>query len=783
MFKRQDFLKAKLGEVSARTLSLGGKQFLRGRNEQKVWPSVESVQRHMQSLFLSRLQHSQSRPVQNADRVQIKFAEEFAYPPLSGPKCIRLLKIHDGNDTDVVSCDVFEVDLDQKPSFEALSYTWNLDPQWKTMKFDVVEDKVKEERPILCNGKPHHVTMNLYHALTEFRRQKWQTPIWADQICINQNDGDEKVAQLGIMVDIYQSAACVVIWLGKLSLSRNQALDFMDKLPDEPTIPVKAPSSAESGMSMNKLYRPLEAVSSISSSISDHIHWIGVVMVIGRQWFSRAWTLQEFLLAPKFKFLMGNREVSSQSIVKAASQLIEFYTTDPLSTQFGLNVTFLSLRRFIQGRADLFDEREKFHKGKRYSAEEYLGIIRVRRSTEMKDKVIAGAALLKNAASYSVDFRSTTLELYMAYSSERLWPETGIFSLSLVGGTAPEVEGLPSWTPDLNHPLRPEPLRYCGCPTFKAPMFSQGNAFKIDLKTLQIKAAKWDVVKDIGESIWSWTKFDEEPFNTGKRFIMRTSGSVRDERFGLMLPLLNNLGPTYVLTGERTLDVFWQTLIGGINLKSDEDFSIWRDRFQQWFAFTLINVRSCLYEEKKSSKSMLRSSSMSSKKWMVPLIADWDKMEQRVSSFLDVHDPDLDNETPTHLSLRKTISHVAKRVWGADTIEQSGFWKESVTELLSAVRREQFYEPISVFGQHFETVYDGRRIFVSEKGYLGTGTEGMRTGDLVYLVAGADVPYILRPVADKEHTFTLVGEAYVHGIMDGGDSLIGVSEFADINLI
>jgi hypothetical protein len=36
MFKNQDFLKAKLSEVSAKTISLGGKRFARGRNEQKV---------------------------------------------------------------------------------------------------------------------------------------------------------------------------------------------------------------------------------------------------------------------------------------------------------------------------------------------------------------------------------------------------------------------------------------------------------------------------------------------------------------------------------------------------------------------------------------------------------------------------------------------------------------------------------------------------------------------------------------------------------------------------
>lgn len=36
MFKKPDFLKNKLSEVSAKTLSLGGKQFVRNRNEKKV---------------------------------------------------------------------------------------------------------------------------------------------------------------------------------------------------------------------------------------------------------------------------------------------------------------------------------------------------------------------------------------------------------------------------------------------------------------------------------------------------------------------------------------------------------------------------------------------------------------------------------------------------------------------------------------------------------------------------------------------------------------------------
>jgi hypothetical protein len=130
--------------------------------------------------------------------------------------------------------------------------------------------------------------MNLYHALTELRRQKLQFPLRADQVCINQHDSEEKVAQLGIMVDIFRSATCVTIWLGKLSMARNNTLDFIERLSGAPQWPVQLPLNSESMMNMNKLSRSLDSLSSFSSSIGEQYHCLGVALVIGRQWFSRS---------------------------------------------------------------------------------------------------------------------------------------------------------------------------------------------------------------------------------------------------------------------------------------------------------------------------------------------------------------------------------------------------------------------------------------------------------------------------------------------------------------
>ncbi|OAL52644.1 hypothetical protein IQ07DRAFT_379424 [Pyrenochaeta sp. DS3sAY3a] len=59
----------------------------------------------------------------------------------------------------------------------------------------------------------------------------------------------------------------------------------------------------------------------------------------------------------------------------------------------------------------------------------------------------------------------------------------------------------------------------------------------------------------------------------------------------------------------------------------------------------------------------------------------------------------------------------------------------------------------------------GRRPFQTSKGHFGIGPCTMAPGDLLYVLIGADVPYVLR--LDIHGRLRLVGEAYAHGIMDG----------------
>ncbi|KAG7153063.1 Heterokaryon incompatibility protein 6 like [Verticillium longisporum] len=64
-----------------------------------------------------------------------------------------------------------------------------------------------------------------------------------------------------------------------------------------------------------------------------------------------------------------------------------------------------------------------------------------------------------------------------------------------------------------------------------------------------------------------------------------------------------------------------------------------------------------------------------------------------------------------------------------------------------------------------------RRLAVTEKGYLALIPPLAEVGDMVAVIPGTAVPFILREkgydVDMSEKVYTLVGESYVHGLMNG----------------
>lgn len=120
------------------------------------------------------------------------------YKPLRSNE-IRLPRLLPGVGTEVVQCEFFTVSLDEAPPYETISYVWGEEPQpkkWILVKKELVT-----------------VTINLFRALHRFRQPNGIRWLWADALCINQRNTQEKDCQVALMGKIYTDCYRVLISL------------------------------------------------------------------------------------------------------------------------------------------------------------------------------------------------------------------------------------------------------------------------------------------------------------------------------------------------------------------------------------------------------------------------------------------------------------------------------------------------------------------------------------------------------------------------------------------
>lgn len=112
--------------------------------------------------------------------------ETFAYASLPEGKFIRYIELQPGNYDDRLICSLHMSGVDSA-AFEAISYVWGTHSRNET---------------IICDGKRLRITENLRTALQRVRLQGGTRRIWADSICINQEDPNERGHQVALMGDI-----------------------------------------------------------------------------------------------------------------------------------------------------------------------------------------------------------------------------------------------------------------------------------------------------------------------------------------------------------------------------------------------------------------------------------------------------------------------------------------------------------------------------------------------------------------------------------------------------
>lgn len=150
--------------------------------------------------------------------------DTYQYSSLSSTIAIRVLVLQISKDAEhpndpSLLFTLEEANLQQDANYEALSYTWGETTYYDGFTYQWDSGPPRTYPIEIHNSGLLQITTNL----SEFLQHLVQSAsdgistrrIWADQICINQKDTEERNSQVAMMRRIYQFAWRTLIWVGK----------------------------------------------------------------------------------------------------------------------------------------------------------------------------------------------------------------------------------------------------------------------------------------------------------------------------------------------------------------------------------------------------------------------------------------------------------------------------------------------------------------------------------------------------------------------------------------
>lgn len=190
----------------------------------------------------------------------------------------RLLALEPEPDKDSnISARLVQCQPQVTTTYDALSYVWG---------------DQSRKIAISLDGKPFEITANLHWALQRTRDEHEVRLVWADAICINQPDLQERSQQVAMMGSIFSNARRVLVCMG----------DPPEKGGDEDVM------SLITGFTL--LWGRYSNIPSLRQDdpLQTDPRWRSVATFMQRPWFRRAWVIQEVGLARDPRVLYGRCE-------------------------------------------------------------------------------------------------------------------------------------------------------------------------------------------------------------------------------------------------------------------------------------------------------------------------------------------------------------------------------------------------------------------------------------------------------------------------------------------
>ncbi|CAG2002012.1 unnamed protein product [Fusarium graminearum] len=599
------------------------------------------------------------------------------------------------------------------------------------------------------------VQPNLYDALLELEASCSETPIWIDALCINQLDPVERCAQVSVMNQIYGKANRVIVWLGKPLPELEAGLNAAERIGTE-SVPHTLRMIENQFWAFNSDLSTMPDKYGMKSIDGEEA--LGLVTLFMSNWFARVWVIQEVSLTNDVVILCNKKFTRFDCVGYTAAFLhysglfqatLDLVPKDRPGIYLRGDLYLFHaeriqlLREWCKGdksqwnrtletidfEAGLDDKRGK-------SAEmvllRFLFTLFGLQASDPRDVIYGLGGIMRHMAAkdglsmpsefepdYDIDIR----DLLLNVARKIIEATDSLVYINLVKcPSMRQTLELPSWVPDfpavLFNTLSSAQFRSIGTinSSKHVPHSPNTRPFSIDGNILNVSGIRLGRVNKIGET-----------------YIETLQG-----QRAMSADVLLSMDETYPYTGQPSDEVFWRTLIWDTDFTNRPAKSIQLKDFQRAILEEIVHPLRVFHREAESPSA--------GETLVLKYLSGMSYLDDIAAKFPSSIFPSLN-------LVRSCLSFLPQ--------EQVDLNDEEVQMLKQVISRHSM-PPGSIMA----STYINHRPILTDTGYLGLGFDSCKIGDEVWVVAGSPAPVVMRST-DDENEYFMVGEAYVHGAMQG----------------
>lgn len=608
-------------------------------------------------------------------------AGEYSYEPIQ-PDQLRLCRYIQDDDTLCAVLQPFAA-KGSHPPYVALSYAWGL------------QHAGAKERWNLRIGQQHLAMLHSLRPFIQALRARGTlldgTWWWIDSICIDQANLVERGQHVRRMKHIYQKAHQVVVWLGPESDDSDLALEFIHFLDD-----------------LNATAITTDRLRSLLLQGQYRAKWVALRNFFSRTWWTRIWTIQEFIISSNVTFWCGPRHLTREEIFAALAMADRCSAPDFKGT-IAFHNAFHRRRAWL-----LYESLRASDMQLHLSLLSLTAYFCSNEATDDRDRIYGLFGLSTENHGLDIDYSWHVDEVYLRFAQSFIAEHKSLDILSFASLFVPvQASSLPSWVPDWRTRIQPfvvplmvsqsstefvgnlRPPRLLGQSTGSLHYSASGSRvanFSFQGSMLLVRGCVIDAVDGLAANRDSELVQSSEHYSPASETDHPSTATLTS----ICRSLTVNRGDRY-LTSVMDSETFYRDFVHLCLLLTTEDANLVHEAFRRWYRST-----------------------------------------------------------------RDLVFHGSR----LDDILRNARDSQSAMLMELAPNQDEYIQD-SFFGRFFDIVERwSLRTMTSRNGRIGMAAAKAVKGDLICLVFGCSVPLILRRKKDKPE-FTIIGECYLDGCMNG----------------